>query len=143
MCIVREIFRDGQKRDRESALHDVAQRLGYDRVGPRIRETLAGDLIAAARRGVIENRGSELVILCRSIEDYQRGFLKEQFLASIGRTWTEREKACRSFARVRRAPIAERKLPLTTMFPSLAGCGCGDAAAIAIRELRPGTWSSS
>jgi hypothetical protein len=99
MCIVREIFRDGQKRDRESALHDVAQRLGYDRVGPRIRETLAGDLIAAARRGVIENRGSELVILCRSIEDYQRGFLKEQFLASIGRTWTEREKACRSFAR--------------------------------------------
>jgi hypothetical protein len=93
------MFSDGQKRDRESALHNLAQRLGYGRVGQKIRETLAGDLIAAARRGVIENRGGELTILCRSIEDYQRGFLKEQFLASIGRTWTEREDAYRAFAR--------------------------------------------
>lgn len=99
MCVVREIFSDGQTRDRETALHELAQQLGYGRVGPKIRETLTGDLIAAARRGVIENRGGELDILCRSIGDYQRGFLKEQFLASVGRTWTEREDSYRAFAR--------------------------------------------
>jgi hypothetical protein len=99
MCVVREMFSDGRKRERETALRDLAQRLGYGRIGPKIRETLAGDLIAAVRRGVVENRGGELALLCRSIDDYEREFLKDQFLASLGRVWIEREEAGRAFAR--------------------------------------------
>jgi len=60
---------------------------------------LVGDLIAAARRGILTNERAELRLLCRSVEDYERDFLKDQFLSSIGRARTDREEASRSFAR--------------------------------------------
>ena len=99
LCIIRQVFSTGVCRDREIALHVIAETLGYGRLGPVIRETLETDLIAAARRGIIKTEGGELSLLCRSIVDYDRAFLKEQFLASVGRTWTEREEASKNFAR--------------------------------------------
>lgn len=99
LCVIRRVFRTGVCRDREIALHVIAETLGYGRLGPVIRETLETDLLAAARRGILKTEGGELSLLGRSIEDYDRAFLKDQFLASLGRTWTDRDDACRTFAR--------------------------------------------
>lgn len=97
--VIRQLFSDGQSRDRETALRDLADALGFKRLGPLIKETLASSLLSAARRGILKNEAGELSLLYRSIEDYDRNSLKSQFLASLGRTWTERDDAARAFAR--------------------------------------------
>ena len=99
LCVVRAIFSRGGPRGRDSALRQLAAALGYHRIGPKIRETLDGDLLSAARRGIISNERSQLALLCRSIEDYDRSFLKDQFVAAIGRTWNDREAAANALAR--------------------------------------------
>ncbi len=77
-----------------------------------IREVLHRDLLAAVRRGILQNQGGELSLLSRSIDEYDRDFLKDQFLASIGRKWTDRDEACRAFARwlgfARTGPVIEQ-----------------------------------
>ena len=55
MAAIRQVFCDGLARDRETAMRDVAQALGFDRTGSRIHERLDGELIAAVRRGVVTN----------------------------------------------------------------------------------------
>jgi hypothetical protein len=99
LCQIRQLFSDGQSRDRETTLRDLTRGLGYERLGPRIRETLATDLLTAVRRGILANDRGVLSLQARSIEEYDRSFLKEQFLAAIGRNWIEREEAIRLFAR--------------------------------------------
>ncbi len=102
LAVVRETFSSGGARDRETALREVSQALGYERLGTRIREILNRDIRTAVRRGILQNNGEDLSILCRSIEHYERAFLKEQFLAAInqsGRVWVERDDAIRIFAR--------------------------------------------
>jgi hypothetical protein len=73
--------------------------LGFKRLGPLIKVTLASGLLSAARRGILKNEAGELSLLYRSIEDYDRDFLKSQFLASLGRTWVDRDEAARAFSR--------------------------------------------
>lgn len=97
--MIRNVFSSGSERDRETALREVSQTLGYGRLGPRIRDILDRDLRTAVRRGILQSHGGELSLLCRSIEQYERGFLKEQFLAALGRTWLDRTEAARTFAR--------------------------------------------
>ncbi|MCX6849019.1 MAG: N-6 DNA methylase [Verrucomicrobia bacterium] len=102
LAVIRELFSTGGARDRETARREIAQALGYERVGSRIREVLDTDIRTAVRRGILQNEGGELSLLCRSIEDYERGFLKELFLAAInqnGKVWLERDEAIRLFAR--------------------------------------------
>ncbi len=99
LCTIRQLFSDGATRDRETALRDLAHTLGYERLGPKIREILDTDLLTAVRRGILQNERGELSMLCRTIGDYERGFLKEQFLASLRRTWTDRDEAIQALAR--------------------------------------------
>ena len=98
-CAIRQLFSDSQPRDRDTALRDLARALGYGRLGPRIRDALATDLRAAVRRGILQNERGMMTLLCRSIEGYERDFLKTQFLAALGRTWTPRNAAVAAFAR--------------------------------------------
>lgn len=77
----------------------MADALGFKRLGPLIKETLVSSLLSAVRRGILKNDVGELSLLYRSIEDYDRDFLKSQFLASLGRTWADRDEAARVFAR--------------------------------------------
>ena len=54
----------------------------------------------AVRRGILESNGEEVSIATHNISDYEREFLKGQFLASMqGRGWTERSESIRMFAR--------------------------------------------
>ncbi|MHB1308129.1 MAG: BREX-1 system adenine-specific DNA-methyltransferase PglX [Limisphaerales bacterium] len=99
LCTIRQVFNDGQARDRDTAMREVAAALGYQRVGSRIREALHVDLLTAVRRGILQNEGGELSIVARDIRDYTRDSLKDDFLTAIGRAWIEREEALRTFAR--------------------------------------------
>jgi type I restriction enzyme S subunit len=99
MPVIRQVFKDGQGREREKAIRDVARALGYGGASPRVRETLGGDLRAAVRRGVIWNDGGTLRIDCRGIDEYDREILKQAVLSVVGRAWWDREDAVRAAAR--------------------------------------------
>lgn len=93
MRTIRKVFSTGGARDRETALVEVARALGYQRLGKHIRHTLETDLLNAVKRGILENDRGQLRLLARRMEDYDRAFLKTQFLAAMGRGWVEREEA--------------------------------------------------
>ena len=97
--IIRQVFSDGELRDRETAIRDIARDLGYRRAGNRIQDIIHTDLLTASRRGILKSIGGELSLFARSIDEYERDFLKQQFLAAIGRTWIDREEAIREFCR--------------------------------------------
>jgi type I restriction enzyme S subunit len=99
LCTIRKVFGDGAERDRDVALRDIAYALGYQRLGPRIREALSGALIAAVRRGIVVNAGSNYRLGFRSFADCPRDALKDAFESAIGRAWIVREDAIRAFAR--------------------------------------------
>ncbi len=109
--LIRQVFSEGPPRERDAAIRDVARALGYRRTGARIREILHTDLRTAVRRGILENTGGTLRLLARSITDYERDFLKQQFLAAIGRPWIARDTATRDFCRwlgfARTGPLIE------------------------------------
>lgn len=90
---IRKVFGSGGPRDREQALRDVNTALGNQRLGSALRTELDDALRTAVRRGILENTGGTLRLLARRLEDYDRSFLKEQFLAALGRSWVEREEA--------------------------------------------------
>ena len=99
MCVIRRVFSSGGERDRDAAIAELVREFGVQRES-RIGETVDNAIRTAVRRGVLANEKNLLSLGAHSIEDYERDFLKEQFLASTaGRTWTEREDAIRSFAR--------------------------------------------
>lgn len=100
ICHIRHLFGDGQERERDRAIDALARELGYQRTGTRIHEELDNALRTAVRRGVLTSERSTVRLFARTIEQYDRDFLKEQFLASLsGRQWIEREDAVRAFAR--------------------------------------------
>jgi type I restriction enzyme, S subunit len=99
LAAIRQVFSDGQPRNRENAVRDVARALGYGRVGNRIQDVLHTDLLTAVRRGILENAGGELRLLVCSIADYDKNLLKQQFLAAIGRSWIGRDEAIQNFCR--------------------------------------------
>jgi hypothetical protein len=100
MALLRQCFGRGGPRDREAAIRDLCTAAGYERVGRRIRE-LADDAIrTAVRRGILSNEAGRVALATRSIEDYGRSQLKDQFLASLGGSrWTDRDEAVRQLAR--------------------------------------------
>jgi type I restriction enzyme S subunit len=109
--VIRQVFSEGPPRERDAAIRDVARALGYRRTGPRIQEILHTDLMTAVRRCILENQNGALRLCARSITDYDRDFLKQQFLAAIGRTWIDRDTAIRDFCRwlgfARTGPVIE------------------------------------
>jgi hypothetical protein len=86
-------------RDRDHAIRDVADALGYRRVGSRIRDTLSRDIQTAVRRGILDNSGGQYSLLCRSIDGYTRDHLIEMLSAAMGSTWQTRDEAITAAAR--------------------------------------------
>lgn len=96
---IRSLFADRVARDRDRAIRELREGLGYGRTGHVIRETLDNGLRTAVRRGILSNEGGLLKLHLGSIAEYDRGFLKEQFLAALGRGWRSRDDAPRLLAR--------------------------------------------
>jgi hypothetical protein len=102
MCAIRELFSSAEAREgleREEALRALAHRLGFDRLGARIRETVDGHVTRAARRGIVATEAGILHLAKRSIGEYGREELREQLVAAAGDTWTPRDEAIRLSAR--------------------------------------------
>jgi len=99
LCTIRKVFGDGVERNRDMALRDIAYALGYQRLGPRIREALSADFMAALRRGIVVTAGGNYRLGFRSFADCPRDGLKDAFESAIGRAWIVREDAIRAFAR--------------------------------------------
>lgn len=99
-CQIRALFSDGRPRDRETAIRELREQLGFNRTGPVLREALDNGLRTAVRRGILTNEGGTLRLGPASIGDFDRDFLKEQFLASLsGRAWRDRSEVARGLAR--------------------------------------------
>jgi hypothetical protein len=99
IAAIREVFSQNSELDRDSAIREVAHALGFERTGARIAEAIDSALIAAAKRGVIQNNRSVLSLLSRRIGDYSREELINALLSSMGAVWWEREDAIRAAAR--------------------------------------------
>jgi hypothetical protein len=99
-CQIRSLFADGKPRDRESAIRELREQLGFKRTGHVLREALDNGIRTAVRRGILMSEGGVLKLHLASIDDFDRDFLKEQFMASLGgRAWRERAEAARVLAR--------------------------------------------
>lgn len=99
LATIRQLFGDGVARNRDTALRDLAQILGYQRLGKRISEDLASALLTAVRRGILKNDQGDYTLSFRSVEGCTRDSLKADFLSSLGRGWTERTEAIQLFSR--------------------------------------------
>jgi Type ISP C-terminal specificity domain len=99
ICRIRQLFADGQERARDEAISSLAQELDHQLTAENDKE-LSNALRTAVRRGILDNNHGSMRLFARTIEEYQRDFLKEQFLAALhGRQWIQREDAIRAFAR--------------------------------------------
>lgn len=97
---LRDVFSDGDTRDRDEAIVELARRFGFRRTGPKIREEIDKLLRSAVRRGILVSNGNGIVLAASKITDYERDFLKDQFIASLpSRGWIERTESIRGFAR--------------------------------------------
>jgi hypothetical protein len=105
LAAIRELYReDPRPCDRECLLRLLRQHLGFGALGSNIRVSLSGDIKAAVRRGILECRGGQYHRLCASIDQYEPGFLREMFLASLAdqrnpRTWIDQDEAIVAAAR--------------------------------------------
>jgi len=99
LATIREVFSTGGARDREQAIRDVAEVLGYRRIGARIRDILSSDIRAAVRRGILDNTGGQYTLLCRHIDQYARDHLIETLIAAMGSTWHTRDEAIKAATR--------------------------------------------
>ncbi len=99
MATIRDVFSSGGPRGRDQALRDVAEALGYQRTGSRIRAALDREIQTAVRRGILDNRGGQLSLLCRTIDQYTRDHLVAMLLAAMGGTWWARDEAIVAAAR--------------------------------------------
>jgi hypothetical protein len=100
MALIRRFVGESQPIERDAAIKGLTSELGYERVGSRVREILDNAIRTAVRRGILSNEGGDLSVFARSVADYERDLLKEQFLASLqGGAWQDRDEAIRGFAR--------------------------------------------
>jgi hypothetical protein len=98
MCDIRQILRGAEVRTREDIIGQLQAPAGN--LDNSIREELENAVRVAVRRHILESRREGLTLATRNIADYERDFLKDQFIASLqGRAWTERENSIRRFAR--------------------------------------------
>jgi NADH:ubiquinone oxidoreductase subunit E len=99
VAAIREVFSQNIALDRDSAIRQIAHALGFARTGSRIANAIDSALIAAAKRGVIQNNRGALSLLSRNIGDYSRDELIDTLLSVMGAVWWEREEAIRVAAR--------------------------------------------
>ena len=96
---IRQLF-NGGARSREEIITELARLSGYSRTGARVREDMENTIRTAVRRGILQSSGEGLAINAHTIAEFDKEFLKDQFLASMkGRGWTDRDDSIRMFAR--------------------------------------------
>jgi hypothetical protein len=100
MLKIRQLFSGSEVRDPGDLADNLAQALGHGAVTEHLAYQLSEAITVALRRGILERREEGVAILARSIDDYERHFLKDQFVASQENgSWIDREDGIRRMAR--------------------------------------------
>jgi hypothetical protein len=100
ICNIRQMFRGAEVRSRDDVISELQTLAGGQRLDDQVREELDNGIRTAVRRGILENRGDGLSLFTRNIGDYERGVLKDQFVAAMqGHAWAERNDSIRRFSR--------------------------------------------
>lgn len=97
--VIRDVVSASDAVNREEAIRQIAQRLGAERTGSRIRSAIEAALNTASRRSIIYSDAGGLRPHCRTIDHYKRDDLKNILRAVIGRTWTDEDEAIRAATR--------------------------------------------
>jgi hypothetical protein len=122
--------------DRETCLRTLARSLGFLRLGPRLRETLEGHLLAAARRNIATSHTGSVSLATEAITDYDQAILEAQLLAAIGSSWTNKDEAIRDAARRLGFLRTGRRIreAFEAVIRSLASAGRIQAEGLSIRR---------
>jgi hypothetical protein len=93
MAAFRQAARGRGWTEREEMLREVAGLVGYQRLGPRIRETLKGHFRAAIRRGILESDGDFVRALTVTMDDYTLEALRDTLISVMrkGTTYNREE----------------------------------------------------
>src|SRR5262249_26099104 len=101
ICTIRQIFRHAEIRSHEDIITAMLESSDSTSLpNGKSQEEFDGVIRAAIRRGILEHKNGGLALFGRTIGDYDRSFLKDQFIASMhGHDWMERNESIRRFAR--------------------------------------------
>ena len=102
MALIREIMAKHGPCDRDTLTKHCAQAMGYQRVVQSVAETITNAIRTAKRRGIVEEQHGTLHLDRTPLDQWDRTFLKTQFLATLnqnGRIWLKREETTRLLAR--------------------------------------------
>jgi hypothetical protein len=100
MAAFRQAARGQGSQERDELLKAVSLLLGYERVGPKIRESLKGHLRAAIRRKIIEADGEQVRACAATMDQYDLAELRDTLCSVMrpGRSY-EREDVLHAVAR--------------------------------------------
>lgn len=97
---IRQIFNGSGSLSRDHVIARLGELSGYSALDDASRKEMENTIRTAVRRGILESRGDQLGIQAHAITDFDKDFLKEQFLSSLGgRGWVDRQESTRNFAR--------------------------------------------
>lgn len=97
---LRPLFAREASLRRDDLATRIAELIGYRATDPKAQADTENVIQAAIKRGILLDEGGDITLLGRSISEYPREVLKEQFLASLnGNAWMERSESIPRFAR--------------------------------------------
>jgi hypothetical protein len=101
LCAIRAVLaRTGASAlTRPDLIRATARELGFARTTPRLAKVLDSAIRRAVRRGIAENSTGELTLVARTIEGYDREFLKQHLLGVITGSWCDKAEVPVRFAR--------------------------------------------
>ncbi len=101
MAIIRDVLAKGPL-SREQLTRELALHYGYQRVGKNVAPILDNHIKTAVRRGIAESQRGLIRLFSASVDQHERAFLKDQFLAALSaesQGFLSREDAVRAFSR--------------------------------------------
>jgi superfamily II DNA or RNA helicase len=101
MCTIRELLGSGPM-SRAFLIRQIARELGYRKTSQNIADVINTYVTTASRRGITRMQDGAIQLEVRSISDYDRDFLKTQFLAALSAQsagFVDRHDAIRGLAR--------------------------------------------
>jgi hypothetical protein len=99
MCALRAVLAASSPLSRDELIRQSARRLGFARIGAPVQELLDKAIRQAVRRGIAANARGMLSLAARSIEDYERDFLKPQLLQLVAAAGLRRDEVTVRLAR--------------------------------------------
>ena len=99
MCAIRAVLAREGPLDRKDLIRHTARQLAFARSSPRIATELASAIRRATRRGIAGHERGILSLLAKTIEGYDRDFLKLHLLGCVSGAWCDKADVPLRFAR--------------------------------------------